>query len=205
MKNFNQKGFTMVDLIVSAIVIIIIFSFVLANFRGSQRSSELDIVLKQVINGITTVRTMALGGQLIEDEFPAGGYGINFDFTRPDQYVLFAAFEPGQGYIPPEGEGEPNGLDNGIKSFNNIKFIRLCGLRDIDEETGFDLPCLDNQNRINQFLEIVFDLSGEVLADYTGVGRNFKYVGGIIEHEKTGKRAYFYVSLVSGLVTGDTL
>jgi len=199
-------GFTIVELLVSAAVLIIIFSFVLASFRTGQSSGELDVVLKQVIDGVSTVRNMSLGGQVLDDGlFPAGGYGINFNLAeQPDQYILYAVAEVGGNYSPGDE------LSVGITQFKNIELIKLCGLAEevISDATG--LPCQrpdwkELKHADEEYLEVIFPLSGEVLINYPphpALG-DLYYVGGVIEHQKTNRQAYFYVSLASGLVTGS--
>ena len=207
MKNFFQKrsngqkgaGFSLVDLMVASTIIIIIFSFVLASFRTGQYSGEIDVVLKQVTDGVTTARTLTLGGkQLPDGTFPPGGYGINFDAENPSQFVLFELPTLGGSYKSGDGQA----ISGGIKQFNNIRFVQFCGANDVST-----LPCEPGawqnlQVGSSDYLEIIFPSPGETLVNYPASG-GFNYVGGIIEHQKTGQRAYFYVSRLSGLVTGD--
>ncbi|MFA6215777.1 MAG: prepilin-type N-terminal cleavage/methylation domain-containing protein [Patescibacteria group bacterium] len=197
-RNFkNSAGFTLIELIVSTAVLATIFGFVLANFRTGQRSGEIDIVTKQIINGVTTVRNMNLGGQqLVNGSFPDGGYGIDFDLAYPSRYVLFSAANAGDSYAP------GNELVNGIKQFNgNIKITQLCGLT-ASEITG--LPCdpAAGWQLIGNFLAVVFSLPNNITTHFANPG-SYKYVGGTLEHQISGQKAYFYVSLISGLTAGD--
>jgi len=196
----SGAGFTLLDLLVSATVLIIIFSFVLANFRTGQKSGEIEVALKQVIDGITTVRTMSLGGQLINGDFPAGGYAIHFNLQNPSQYILYQASAPAASYHPGAE------LPNGISPLKEVKLVSLCGL---DQDQIISRPCQNSDwdNSTNP-LEIIFSLANEIFvnpATDEQSGLPFKYVGGVIEHQKTGQQSYFYISLVSGLVTGDSL
>ena len=203
-QNFNLKskvrGFTVVDLLAAATIIIIMFSFVLANFRGSQNRNELGLILKQTLGDITLVRNMSLGGQLFNGSFPASGYCINFDLSDPSRYVLFA----NDLVFDPEKENYSSGdeLAGGRKTFNQVEFISFCGLTTNEISK---LPCQESDwQNIGNFLEICFSSPDQILATDLS-GQNFKYVGGVIEHKKTKQQAYFYVSLNSGLVSGDSL
>jgi len=133
-KNNSKAGFTILELLVSSFIIIIIFSFVVANFRAAQYAGEIGIVLKEVVDGITTVRNFSLGGRTLSDgTFPVGGYGIHFDRALPSQFIIFADDILGSGYSPGEE------LSNGIKQFDsNIQIVSLCGL---DENIITLLPC----------------------------------------------------------------
>lgn len=189
-----KKGFTVVELLVSIAILGIMFSFVLANFRAGQKSGQLDIVLKQTIDGITNVRNMSLGGQIMADgTFPVGGYGIHFDLTNPDQFSAFAKTATGN---------QP--LLNAITKFDQVTFVQFCG--SIQDNVS-SLPCQSpGWENINNSLEIIFNLPNEISAvPPTGAAGNFKYVGGVIQHAKTGQRSYFYVSLISGMVSGNIL
>lgn len=190
---FNQRGFSMIDLLASAAIIIIIFSFVLANFRTARYSGDINIVLKQIINGITTVRNMSLGGQMIDGAFPEIGYGIDFDLASPNQFSLFAAYE--------EDKGGNQPLPNGTTIFQNVEFTNFYGLtsQELDDEGKLIKPGEGSWRDIGNNLQIIFSLGGDITTNVNG----YDYVGGKIRHNKTGQQAYFYVSLISGLVTGE--
>ncbi len=196
----KPAGFTLVDLIVSAVIIIVIFSFVLASFRTGQSSSDLDSAVKQVVDGITTVRNMSLGGQLLTNQsFPANGYGIYFDGVN-QQFKLFAALE-----------GSEEDLPKGITKFSNVEFIDFCGFAgEINPGEKLPLPCegtgwLNKSNGFGDYLKIIFSLPDEIISDPSSLGASgqFNYVGGVMKHKKTGQQAYFYISLISGAVSGD--
>ncbi len=203
----KKSGFTLIDLLVSAAVMVIIFSFVLANFRAGAKSGEIDVALKQVISGIGLVRNLTLGGQTVNNPipppdqiFPPGGYGIHFA-KNPSQFILFnltvggSSYEAGDGVI----------LANGLKKFDDVDFIQFCGANSIAS-----LPCespdwKDLKHGGDDYLEISFPAAGEFSASYPDIDKDYDYVGGIIQHKKTGRQAYFYFSLVSGLMSGDLL
>jgi len=220
MKNFKKNGFTVLELLVSSSIIIIVFSFVLANFRTGQFSGELDVILKQITSSIASARNMSLGGQLINGSVPQNGYGIHFDDfpSSVDQYYLFAAFTDNN-----------QSLTNSLKKFNNVEFISFCTAKEeiiLEQGTcsnNLSVSCLKNQDcpsggichlvslpcqspvwqNAGDSLEVIFSLAQEVSSIPTDP--EFKYVGGLIEHTRTKQRAYFYVSLLSGLVGGGSL
>lgn len=188
MNKITEKGFTLLELLVSVAIIAIIFSFVLANFRTAQYSGETDIVLKQVVSGINTARNMSLGGQIMTNQsFPDKGYGISLE---SDQFLLIAVF-------PAFNEQLPDSL----KRFNDID-LDFCSYEiPLPPPPPLPLPCSPDWDDVSGTLEIIFSLPDQVYSNITGVD----YVGGIITNQKTGQRAYFYVSLISGLVTGGLL
>ncbi len=191
----KKKGFTMIDLMVSAVIIIIMFSFVLANFRTAQFSGEIDMGIKQVVDKVRIVRNLSLGGQLLDDNtFPDGGYGVYVDLNTPDRVQLYAALDKIENSFV---SGQP--LADQTIIFKNITIIDLCGLT-ADEVTS--LPCDAGWENAGNYLEVIYRETGSATANY-GQGSGFKYVGGAVVSSKTGQKAYFYISLVSGAVTGD--
>lgn len=208
--NRKGEGFTVIELLVSATILIVIFSFVLANFRAGQYSGELDVITRQIIDGVSTVRNMALGGQLIVDPvtsnrvYPDGGYGISFNRTNLNQFVLFADFDASGTYNAGAEE-----IPNGIVQFSNVDIIDLCVSSAI---TVTDLPCQTSDwvSIASNRLDITFPRPGVVIAsdgtDLLSIAfPNIRFVGGVLEHQKTEQQSYFYVSLFSGLITGDEL
>ncbi|MFA5021901.1 MAG: hypothetical protein WC508_02395 [Patescibacteria group bacterium] len=204
-RRFPSAGFTVIDLLVSVAILGIMLTFVLANFRAAKTSGDLDVVIKRIVDGITTVRNMSLGGQLTNSSFPEGGYGIHFDFDNPNRYILFLAAVAGNSYIP-----NVNGLSNGIVEFDGIKLTEVCGHKELQLNETLGLPCTDSWQRINwqtagDFMEIKFLAYNEMAINYSNyqLSDDFKYIGGVVSQEKTGQTGYFYVSLVSGLISGD--
>jgi len=207
LSNQKKSGFTLIDLLVSSAVMLIIFSFVLANFRAGAKSGEIDVALKQVIGGISLVRNLTLGGQIINNPtpppdqiFPLGGYGIHFD-KNPARYILFelnvagSSYEAGDGVI----------LANGLKKFDDFDFIQFCG-----SDSIASLPCKspdwkDLKKGSDDYLEMIFPAPEEFSANYPDLDKDYGYVGGIIQHKKTLRQAYFYFSLTSGLLSGGLL
>lgn len=196
---FDQKlrqrrtGFTMIELVVASVVLVILFSVVLARFHSGQNTGDLTTALRQVIDGVTGVRSMSMSGQLINGSVPSGGYGIHFDLTVvPGQYRWFGN----------DVNGDPQYLTNGTRILSGTTISQLCGSIKSSVTTK---PCnaTDWQDAGNT-LDIIFPLAGGVVAK-TVVPQPYTYVGGILTNPKTNQRVYFYVSLLSGLVTGDKL
>ncbi|MDD2807462.1 MAG: hypothetical protein PHW95_03015 [Patescibacteria group bacterium] len=188
----NRRGFTLIDLLVAATVVIIMLSFGLARFRTGQFSNELDVSTKQLSDGVSTVRNYNLAGRtLVNSSLPDGGYGVRFDLASPDKFKLFAVVNAAAEILP-KGTSTLSGVD--LKSF--------CGL---NKATVTTLPCQGaSWNNIGNYLEIIFTPPGKILANFSDTG-TYQYVGGVIEHQRTGQKAYFYISLTSGLITQGLL
>lgn len=205
----NGAGFTIVELMISASIIIVILSFVLANFRSGGYSGQLDSIMSQIVNAISTVRNKTLAGEIMANPspppdqiFPEGGYEVRFDnATSTVSYSLKAVLQ----------SGTEIDLPNSSKTFSEIEFFNP----DNPAQIGFLATTFENEAGgfyqtcyIGNWLKIIFTESGKVTVAYpttcdqTG---EIKYVGGIFRHKQTGQTAYFYVSLLSGLVTGSLI
>lgn len=213
--NKKGEGFTVLELLVSATVLVVIMTFVLANFRAGQYSGELDGVVKQIVDGIGSMRNATLGGQVVDIAgnrvFPAGGYAVNFDITPGESRSRFILYADGA------NDGVANGqydtgeeVSGGIINFENVLLTQLCGL---DQTSVDSIPCSndpENPGAANwdslggDVLNIIFPVPGQVVANYELPG-SYQYVGGTFYHEKTNQYGYFYISLLSGLVSGGEI
>ncbi|MDX9892819.1 MAG: hypothetical protein RB292_00190 [Patescibacteria group bacterium] len=176
------------------------FSFVLANFRVAGSSGQLEIALKEVLASINGVKGSTLGGRVMADgDFPEGGYAVHLEKGTSDSNKVFS-----YAVLDPENNGLAEGqvLTGGQVVLTNVQVAELCGLA---QSTVTNLPCqgLEWQDAGN-YLEIIF-VSPELIAVNHQLGSGFRTVGGVLEHQKTGQRVYFYVSLDSGLIVGDNL
>lgn len=197
MKDKFKNGFTFIELIIGASIIALIAAISVANFRTAQKSDEINLAVDDIVGSVAEIRNLSLGGQLLADQtFPAGGYGINFQKNQ-NKFSVYAALDEANNGL---SDGEL--LPTGFRQFSGIQISDLC-LTTADTITA--LPCQTGWVNINDTLEIIFDLSGGVLANNNAepiVGAT--YVGGVIRHTNTGRQGYFYVSLISGMVVGDT-
>ncbi|MFA6322926.1 MAG: type II secretion system protein [Candidatus Buchananbacteria bacterium] len=202
-------GFTLIELLVSISIIAVMLLVVLASFRTGQRSNELESNLKIINTQLKTLRNMSSAGK-IEDtsgDYPTGGYLIHFDFLHQNRSALASAFTAftssnASRYL------SANLIPNGIQDFSDGKFVQFCGLDSLAIDANTGLPCQKQWKNIKfsasgDFVEIGFNLSGQVIANYSAYtsAQGYKFIGGIFEQNSTKKRAYFYISLISGLVS----
>jgi len=99
MKIFN-KGFTLVELIVSVFIIALMSTIFWANLHvGYKKVVELET--ERIASEIRQVRSMAVS-RIPEEttgEYPPGGYGISFS-NSPPSYIVFASMDDITGYSP---------------------------------------------------------------------------------------------------------
>lgn len=89
-KNRNQAGFSLIEMITSISLIVIITAIFIANYRSSNKRTDLIMTAQELVSDIHTAQNNTLGLIKYGLEVPAGGWGINFDSANPRQYILFA-------------------------------------------------------------------------------------------------------------------
>jgi prepilin-type N-terminal cleavage/methylation domain-containing protein len=85
----QQKGFTLIEMLVSISIIVMISGIFLANFRGSSRKSELSFAAQQMASDIRLTENYSLGLVKYGDVLPTGGWGFYLD-QNANQYKIFA-------------------------------------------------------------------------------------------------------------------
>ncbi len=88
----NNKGTTLIELIVGIAIIGIITGAVLANFRVGERTNNLHIATQKLVSDIRQVQNYAMSLKSHIGSIPPGGWGIFFN-TNGDKggsYTFFA-------------------------------------------------------------------------------------------------------------------
>jgi prepilin-type N-terminal cleavage/methylation domain-containing protein len=100
MKQFHKElSFTLIELLVSIFIIGLIAGIVFANYRQGGQQFALQRSANKLAQDIRRAQAMAmgaaetnLGGQIPAEQelIPKGGYGIYFDESSPNSYIIFA-------------------------------------------------------------------------------------------------------------------
>lgn len=94
----DLPGLTLIELLVSISIIALVSSAFILNYRSSNHRSDLVMAAQMVVADIHQAQNNALGLLNYGEQSPAGGWGVHFDLSKPDQYYIFADLE---------GPGEP--------------------------------------------------------------------------------------------------
>jgi len=87
----SKEGFTLIELMVVVAISGIVATMVFTNMRSGGRSGDINASAEKLAGVIKQAQMMALSGKRIDEERPAGGYGVYLDTsTDPDSYILFA-------------------------------------------------------------------------------------------------------------------
>jgi prepilin-type N-terminal cleavage/methylation domain-containing protein len=109
-KIINNKGFTLIEILVSLSVIAILTVIFLANYRGGRQGVDLNLVAQKVASDIRTAQNNSLGSVLYGGSLPAGGWGVHFD-TADKSYLLFADVNNNKVYDDNEALPTSGGLN----------------------------------------------------------------------------------------------
>ena len=104
----SNKGFTLLEIVIVIMVILVLTSMVLANQREGEKNFALLRSAQRLAQEVRNVEDMAMAGQnspeLFGEIFPAGGYGLYFE-KDADSYILFADCD-GDGAYDETGSAE---------------------------------------------------------------------------------------------------
>jgi hypothetical protein len=95
-------------MITSISLIVIITAIFIANYRSSNKRTDLIMTAQELVSDIHTAQNNTLGLIKYGLEVPAGGWGINFDSDNPRQYILFADLDrPASNEVDQTWEADP--------------------------------------------------------------------------------------------------
>ncbi len=139
---YCRPGLTLVELIVSLFIISFITALFVANYRSSNKRTDLVMTSQVVVSDIHRAQNNSLGLVKYGEELPAGGWGVNFDLNHKDRYVVFADLQeplingqPATGYRVYDPYTESD-IEKGAKVVMLPPEIELVSLR----MAGYALP-----------------------------------------------------------------
>ncbi len=117
-----KNGFTLVEILVVASIIVILTSILIANFPKGRQQLALQRAAHNIIQNLRKVQEMAMSAR--EEICPGGekanGFGIYFNQSFPNSYLLFANCDELYNYDAASGDKilENIDLEEGTKIFN---------------------------------------------------------------------------------------
>ncbi len=108
---FFKSGLTFVEMIVSVSIISFITAIFVTNYNATNKRTDIAMSSQALVSDIHQAQNNSLGLLKYGTEVPAGGWGVYFDLTNKNQYILFADLDaPGEsGYRDYNiDEGDPN-------------------------------------------------------------------------------------------------
>jgi len=143
----NKTGFTLLEMITSMSLIVIITTIFIANYRSSNRRTDLVMTAQKLVADIHMAQNNALGLVKYNGEVPAGGWGIHFDKTEPKHYIMFADLNK------PASDDlwDTRVAEIGYMRFDDGEGEVASGARVIDLPTGVEIVSLEIINADDAF------------------------------------------------------
>jgi len=96
-KYLAQKGFTLIEMIVSISIIALISGIFLTNYHSTNKRSELNVSAQELASNIRLAQDHSLGSVKFNDNIPQGGWGVYFNKTVGNnaRYIIFANNDDG--------------------------------------------------------------------------------------------------------------
>lgn len=86
----NYFGFTLVELLTSIVIIGIVSTVFIVNYRSSEEKSKIKMITQKAASDIRLAQSYSLASNEFNGSFPAGGWGVHFDVSAPNSYIIFA-------------------------------------------------------------------------------------------------------------------
>ena len=99
----KKNGYTLIEVLVSSAIIILISTLFLANYRGSEKKSLLNLTAQKLVSDIRLAQSKSLSASSYGSVFPTGGWGIYFDKAL-GEYYIFADINGDYAYNAGEGD-----------------------------------------------------------------------------------------------------
>lgn len=149
MKKFFDKqnkifpSFTLIEMVVSLGIIMLISIIFIANYRSSNKRTDLIMTAQSLVADIHAAQNNSLGLVKYDDDVPAGGWGVNFDKSN-NIYTIFADLE-----AP---------LEDGSLSFNpDNEAIKNLGARQVSLRGEIEIEELRIFSGLNGAVESMTD------------------------------------------------
>lgn len=97
----SKPGYTFLEMIVSISIVVMITALFIANYNAANKRTDLVMLGQKLVADFHQAQNNSMGLVSYHGDVPAGGWGIHFDTTQPDRYVVFADLNgPGEaGYM----------------------------------------------------------------------------------------------------------
>jgi len=86
------RGFTIVELLVVIFITGVLVTLVIADFRKGKKRDDLNLGARTLAESLNKIHNLAMTGKIegdVPNQTPTGGYGLYFDFSDLDHYLIF--------------------------------------------------------------------------------------------------------------------
>lgn len=106
---FNERGFSVLELMVVAAIMAILFTLVIANFRGFQNRNTFDAEAEKIVSVIRQAQTWSLTGQTVAGQRYFYGLNLGVCSSNNCNYYLFKDSESAGDKLYTTGEAMEGG------------------------------------------------------------------------------------------------
>lgn len=89
-KHTSNSGFTIMEAMVTMVIIAIMSAVYLTNYRPTNQKIILDQAAAGIVADLRNAQNMAMNVKKFNDEIPQGGYGVKINNTSPGTYTIYA-------------------------------------------------------------------------------------------------------------------
>lgn len=86
----NEFGFTLIELLVGIGIITMLFALYAINYKDTNARNQLNVAAQEMVSNIRVAQNNSLQGKFYNSAPAAGGWGVDFDLSQPDRYIVFA-------------------------------------------------------------------------------------------------------------------
>lgn len=158
-KSKNKNAFTLIEMLTSIGIIVMITAIFMANYKTGNKRTDITMTAQKLVADLHAVQNNTLGlvkyGDASWSEFPAGGWGINFDINNSDgkkKYTVFADLNS-----PAYTEtGQETGDEPGYMGFGMGEGEASFGAKIIDLPAGIVIDSLETNYGVTSLANVTF-------------------------------------------------
>lgn len=228
-RSMRHSGFTLIDLLVAVLIISLLASYVIANFRGTA-GPDITIASQYIVSDIRQAQASGLAGKLTaicyqdflnnvpvgichpacsgadgcHDNYPIGGYGITFYPCGSVATCRYSTFADSNG----------DGIQSTSEEIATLPGVAMVGETYIDKvyQTAAAEP---PPPWTGSWQEIAVSYSGVVIFNQDAISLTIwngatkvsspTYIGLDLYNQKKNKHAFIYISQKTGLIASGSL
>ncbi|MCD6271009.1 prepilin-type N-terminal cleavage/methylation domain-containing protein [bacterium] len=94
----KNRGFTLVELLIAIAIITILASVSFVGYGQRQKEIALQKEANILVSKIEEVKEMAISARYFHNDLPTGGFGVYFNISSPNSYIIFADCDGDRSY-----------------------------------------------------------------------------------------------------------
>lgn len=125
-KFLKNQGFTVIEMLISAGIVVFLTVIFLANYHSISFRTELNIDAQKVISNLNLTRSFSLSSKKYNEILSNGGWGVYFSSQDSSKYLIFADIDNDHAYDNGEAEVAKGGKVINLSNKVYIDNINMC-------------------------------------------------------------------------------